>query len=67
MHPRAFGVAVLLAMMLAAGANAERMKTVRVSTGGFSIALPSSWVNVTSAAPSVLKKLEQVPAFKAFA
>jgi hypothetical protein len=43
------------------------MKTVEVPTGAFSIALPSSWVNVTSAAPSVLKKLEQVPAFKAFA
>ncbi len=40
---------------------------VRVPTGGFSIALPSSWVNVTSASPTVLKKLEQVPAFKAFA
>jgi hypothetical protein len=67
MHLRAFGAAVLLAAILTAGAGAARMKTVHVPTGGFSIALPSSWVNVTSAAPSVLKKLEQVPAFKAFA
>src|SRR5262249_43339321 len=67
MHLRAFGVAMLLAAMLTAGASAAPMKTVRVSSGGFSIALPSSWVNVTSAAPSVLKKLGQVPAFKAFA
>jgi hypothetical protein len=67
MHLRAFGAAVLLAVVLTTVASAARMKTVRVPTGGFSIALPSSWVNVTSAAPSVLKKLEQVPAFKAFA
>jgi hypothetical protein len=67
MHPRAFAAAVCLAALLPTGASAAQMTTVQVPTGAFSIALPSSWVNVTSAAPSVLKKLEQVPAFKAFA
>src|SRR6516162_3274834 len=67
MFRRAFWGALLLAIVLPAAASAAGMKTVAVPTGGFSIALPSSWVNVTSAAPSVLQKLEQVPAFKAFA
>src|SRR5215831_1259945 len=67
MYRRTFGVALVLAIALPAAAGAARMKTVQVPTGGFSIALPPSWVNVTSAAPSVLQKLERVPAFKAFA
>jgi hypothetical protein len=67
MYRRVLGAALLLAIVLPAAASAARMKTVEVPTGGFTIALPTSWVNVTSAAPSVLKKLEQVPAFKAFA
>jgi len=67
MYRRTLGVALVLAIALPAAAGAARMKTVQVPTGGFSIALPPSWVNVTSAAPSVLQKLERVPAFKAFA
>lgn len=67
MHVRALAVAALLACLVPAGASAAELKIVHVPTGGFSIGLPTSWVNVTSAAPSVLKKLEQVPAFKAFA
>jgi len=58
---------LLAALAGPAGASAAELKTVQVPTGGFSIALPKSWVDVTSAAPKVLKKLEQVPAFKAFA
>jgi hypothetical protein len=68
MHLRKLAaLTVLVLLVLPAGASAAELKTVRVPTGGFSIALPSSWVNVTSASPAVLAKLEQVPAFKAFA
>ena len=59
--------AVLASLALPAGAVAAELKTVPVPTGGFSIGLPKSWLNVTSAAPNLLKRLEQVPAFKAFA
>jgi hypothetical protein len=67
MKVRALAFVVLLGCLLPVGASAAELRTVQVPTGGFSISLPKSWVNVTSAAPSVLKKLEQVPAFKAFA
>ena len=49
------------------GCSRRRLRTVEVPTGGFTIGLPTSWVNVTSAAPNVLKELEKVPAFKSFA
>ncbi len=67
MHPRRLAAAVMVALAVSASASAAELKTIAVPTGGFSIGLPSSWVNVTSASPAVLKKLEQVPAFKAFA
>jgi hypothetical protein len=67
MQLRVLTVAALAAALLATTADAAQLKVVQVPTGGFSIALPTSWVNVTSASPTVLKKLEQVPAFKAFA
>jgi hypothetical protein len=62
-----FAAAALLAPLVVASASAAELKTVQVPTGGFSIGLPPNWVNVTSASPAVLKKLEQVPAFRAFA
>ena len=63
----AFVTTVLLAAMLPAGSQAAPLTTLRVPTGGFSIGLPTSWVDATSAAPTVLQQLEKVPAFKAFA
>jgi hypothetical protein len=56
-----------LAVPATASAAAAPMRTVEVPTGGFTIGLPTTWVNVTSAAPNVLKELEKVPAFKSFA
>ena len=51
MHPRECWLPPFSRSLLPAGASAAELKTVEVPTGGFSIALPSSWVNVTSAAP----------------
>jgi hypothetical protein len=67
MQRRTLAAVALVALVATASASATELKTVQVPTGGFSIGLPKSWVNVTSASPAVLKKLEQVPAFKAFA
>jgi hypothetical protein len=60
-------LAVVCLAPAAGSASTSPLTTVAVPTGGFTIGLPSTWVNVTSAAPSVLKELEKVPAFKSFA
>ena len=39
-------------------------QTFTVATGGFSVQLPSTWVDVSSASPAVLKKLESNPALQ---
>ena len=67
MHPRRLAAAVIVALAVGASASAAELRTIPVPTGGFAIGLPSSWVDVTSAAPSVLEKLEKVPTFRAFA
>jgi hypothetical protein len=61
------GLLVAGAVVLPAQASAESMRTFPVPTGGFAIGLPSSWIDVSKAAPSVLKQLEKVPSFRAFA
>jgi hypothetical protein len=67
MTARALCLAALLLALAAAPATAAPLRIYSVPTGGFSLGVPSSWLNVTAAAPAVLKQLEQVPAFRAFA
>jgi hypothetical protein len=61
--------ALLSGLALAGGASAARVRLAeyKVPTGGFALALPSTWVDVTSAAPQVLQQLEKVPSFRQFA
>jgi hypothetical protein len=61
------GLLLAGAVVLPATASAESMRTFPVPTGGFVIGLPSSWIDVTKAAPAVLQQLERVPSFRAFA
>jgi hypothetical protein len=56
-------VVVLIAVPTASG----RLTTHPVPTGGFSIALPSTWVDLSQATPALLKQLEKAPSFRAFA
>ena len=63
----ALGLAALAAILAATPAAAAPQRTYTVPTGGFSLGLPSTWVDVTEAAPAVLKELERVKAFRAFA
>jgi hypothetical protein len=67
MTARALGLVALLLALAAAPAAAAPLRIYQVPTGGFSLGVPSSWLNVTAAAPAVLKQLERVPAFRAFA
>jgi hypothetical protein len=67
LRARVLLVVALLALGLTAVSSAAPLVPFRVPTGGFSIALPANWVEVTSAAPAMLAKLEQVPALRAFA
>ncbi len=67
MFRRALSLAAVSAVLVAAPAAAAPLTTYKVPTGGFSLGLPKSWVDVTQAAPAVLKQLERVKAFKAFA
>jgi hypothetical protein len=61
------GLLLAGAVVLPAQASAETLRTFPVPTGGFAIGLPSSWVDITKAAPQVLQQLEKVPSFRAFA
>jgi hypothetical protein len=67
MFRRALSLAAVLAVLVVAPAAAAPLTTYTVPTGGFSLGLPRSWVDVTGAAPAVLKQLERVKAFRAFA
>jgi hypothetical protein len=64
---RALCAFALAAGVLAAPAGAAPLTNYAVPTGGFQVALPATWVDLTRAAPSVLQRLEKVPAFRAFA
>ena len=59
--------AVLAALVVPQAGAAEPLATLQVPTGGFAVDLPTTWVGITSAAPSAIAKLEKVPAFKWFA
>ncbi len=61
------GLLLAGAVVLPAQASADSMRTFPVPTGGFAIGLPSSWIDISKAAPSVLQQLEKVPSFRAFA
>jgi hypothetical protein len=67
MSGRALCLGAVLLALAAAPAAAARLTIYQVPTGGFSLGVPSNWLNVTAAAPAVLKQLERVPAFRAFA
>ena len=54
-------------MLPAHGVRRDDRGRSRCRPAGFAIGLPSSWVDITKAAPSVLEQLEKVPSFKAFA
>jgi hypothetical protein len=61
------GLLLAGAVVLPAQASAAAMRTFPVPTAGFAIGLPSSWIDISKAAPSVLQQLEKVPSFRAFA
>jgi hypothetical protein len=67
MRARLLTALLATAAFVPAPASAGSLRTFPVPTGGFSIALPASWVDITKAAPSVLGQLEKVPSFRAFA
>jgi hypothetical protein len=59
--------AIALACVILPGrASATSMKLYPVPTGGFSLSLPSTWVDVGSLGSAQLTQLEKVPTFKAF-
>jgi hypothetical protein len=57
---------VLACVVLPVPASAASMRVYPVPTGGFSLSLPSTWVDVGSLGSAQLKQLEKVPTFKAF-
>ncbi len=57
---------VVTCIVLPASASAASMRLYPVPTGGFSLSLPSTWVDVGSLGSAQLKQLEKVPTFKAF-
>jgi hypothetical protein len=57
----------LAAPLVAHGATAERWQTFTVPTGGFTVDLPASWIDATSASPSLIKALAANPALRATA
>jgi hypothetical protein len=60
-------LAVVVAwVVLPVPASAASMKLYPVPTGGFSLSLPSTWVDVGALGAAKLKQLEKVPTFKAF-
>jgi hypothetical protein len=61
------GLVLAGAAVLSAQASAATFRTFPVPTGGFAIGLPSSWIDIAKAAPSVLGQLEKAPSFRAFA
>ena len=61
------GLLLAGAVVLSAQASAATFRTFPVPTAGFAIGLPSSWIDITKAAPAVLGQLEKVPSFRAFA
>ncbi len=68
MFARALCLTVVLAALLVPQADAaDPFATLQVPTGGFAVDLPTTWVGITSAAPSAIARLEKVPAFKSFA
>jgi hypothetical protein len=64
---RVLCLTALLGVLVVPQAGAAPLSTLQVPAGGFSIALPPTWVGVTSALPDVLAKLEKVPAFQSMA
>ncbi len=64
---RLVALAVVIAcVVLPVTASAASMRDYPVPTGGFSLSLPSTWVDVGSLGSAQLKQLEKVPTFKAF-
>ncbi len=47
-------------------ASGAAMRVYPVPTGGFSVSLPATWVDVATLPSAQLKQFEQVPSFKAF-
>ncbi len=61
-------IAVLALTTASTASAAPRWHTYRIETGGFSVGLPSSWIDVTTTAtPAILKELARNPSLKAVA
>ena len=62
-------VLALSVLLLAAvpGSSAADWKSYQVVTAGFAIAMPGAWVDVTSAAPEMLKAIAKDPSLEATA
>ena len=61
-------IAVLALTTASTAGAAPRWHTYRIETGGFSVGLPSSWIDVTTTAtPAILKELARNPSLKAVA
>ena len=61
-------IAVIALTTASTASAAPRWHTYRIETGGFSVGLPSSWIDVTrTATPAILKELARNPSLKAVA
>jgi hypothetical protein len=67
MGKRLLLAAALAACALSGTASAAGWRSYQVPTGGFKVALPASWEDITSATPALIKALGSNPALKSSA